>query len=391
MTQTPEPAARPVPPPRRRAITMWDFSWLLRRDHDENEYADVDAVLDQLAERGYDVVRIDAFPHWIAADDRGVRVEDVQALPQTDTFMWGNHRPVTVQPRAALLDFLTGLRARGLTAALSTWFTPDATGRSEQVRTPGDLARVWTETLDTIRDAGLLDTVEWVDLCNEWPLFVPSLHRAVCPAEDDAADGKYRSWTDAEVARADTFADAVRRTKAAHPTVPITLSYCTRGSELPSADDCMRLDTAAYDFTELHLWLSSVQEFVDETSFPNAYRETSQLAVHQRQVTALLDRRSGQWTGELAGLMDRWKAWADERGLPVWTTECWASVFWNPELPEAGPDPWRFVRESAETAVPMAVEKGWTGIATSNFSQPHHAGMWADAAWHRRMNDIVHG
>ncbi|MBW2293056.1 MAG: cellulase, partial [Deltaproteobacteria bacterium] len=42
---------------------MWDFSWATRRSGNEAEYADWDKVLDQLAERGYDNVRIDAFPH----------------------------------------------------------------------------------------------------------------------------------------------------------------------------------------------------------------------------------------------------------------------------------------------------------------------------------------
>jgi hypothetical protein len=64
-------------PLRRRAITRWDFSWLLRRDHDEAKYADVPRVLDELAERGYDVVRIDAS-----------RAGSPQQRPTLDHRMW---------------------------------------------------------------------------------------------------------------------------------------------------------------------------------------------------------------------------------------------------------------------------------------------------------------
>ena len=49
------------------AITMWDFSWLERRWPGAG-YEDWDRALDELAERGYDAVRIDAYPHLHAID-----------------------------------------------------------------------------------------------------------------------------------------------------------------------------------------------------------------------------------------------------------------------------------------------------------------------------------
>ena len=47
------------------AIAMWDFSWLERRWPGAG-YEDWDKVLDELAERGYNAVRIDAYPHLLA-------------------------------------------------------------------------------------------------------------------------------------------------------------------------------------------------------------------------------------------------------------------------------------------------------------------------------------
>jgi hypothetical protein len=47
------------------AIAMWDFSWLLRH-HRTGEFADWDQVLSGLCERGYNAIRIDAFPHLVA-------------------------------------------------------------------------------------------------------------------------------------------------------------------------------------------------------------------------------------------------------------------------------------------------------------------------------------
>ena len=59
----------------RFATAMWDFSWATRRFDNEAEYADWDRALDGLAERGYNNVRIDAFPHLIAADRDGAVVD----------------------------------------------------------------------------------------------------------------------------------------------------------------------------------------------------------------------------------------------------------------------------------------------------------------------------
>src|SRR5579875_1460475 len=49
------------------AITMWDFSWLERRWPGAG-YEEWDLALDGLVLRGYDAIRIDAYPHLVAAN-----------------------------------------------------------------------------------------------------------------------------------------------------------------------------------------------------------------------------------------------------------------------------------------------------------------------------------
>ena len=49
------------------AITMWEFSWIERRWPGAG-YEDWDQALTELTDRGYDAVRIDAFPHLMAWD-----------------------------------------------------------------------------------------------------------------------------------------------------------------------------------------------------------------------------------------------------------------------------------------------------------------------------------
>lgn len=368
---------------------MWDFSWLLRRSGQEAEYADVDGVLDQLAERGYDVVRIDAFPHWIAASNDGAVLEDVSALPQPPGFMWGNHEPVTVRPRQALLHFLRGLGDRGISAGLSTWFTPDTTDRAGQVASPEDLARVWLETLRVIRDAGLIGVVRYVDLCNEWPGWAPGVTRSIFGPGHDP-DAEKVPFRDDELARLDAYQSALDAVKAEFPQLPVTFSFFLRGPSAPLVTDMMRLDTSSFDFAEPHLWLSSgCPQFIRTTNYVDDYSsDVRNLTDHERLIHDHYFTDRAAHLAELAALLDDWQAWAGSRGLPLWTTEGWASIGWSPNLVE-GWDGWDYVKDVGAAAVELARQRGWQGICTSNFSQPHHVGMWADAAWHREQTDRI--
>ena len=55
---------------RNTAIAMWDFSWL-HRHHPAGSFEDWDRVLDGLVDRGYNAIRMDAFPALVAADSEG--------------------------------------------------------------------------------------------------------------------------------------------------------------------------------------------------------------------------------------------------------------------------------------------------------------------------------
>ncbi len=103
------------------AVAMWDFSWLTRREGKENEYADFDAILDDFISRGYDCIRLDAFPHLIANDNSGNNQDEFTMLPQSNQFMWGNHAAVTINPRQNLIVFMEKCQDRGIRLGLSTW------------------------------------------------------------------------------------------------------------------------------------------------------------------------------------------------------------------------------------------------------------------------------
>jgi len=372
------------------SVTMWEFSWLVRRDGAEAEYADWDRVLDELVERGYDCVRIDAFPHLVADGPDGRRIERFTVLPQPAHFMWGNHEPVLVEPRAGLVEFARKARDRGVRLGLSTWFNDDSAHRAASVVTVDDYARIWGETLALLDGEGLLDSVLWVDLCNEWPL--GEWARGAFPvifgaAVSDPASLLMRAWSDDETRAVGSYFDAIRPLKARYPGLRFTFSFAPIGT-----DKLFRLATDPFDVVETHIWLSTDSpDFTARTDFmPVLGGAPGTLQRHIDLVDEAYWPDRERWLADLARAMDAWAAWAEERNLPLITTEGWASVLYEDLPTPDGRSPWDYVKDVGEAAARLAVEKGWEGICSSNFAQPHFPGMWADAAWHRGVNDVIH-
>ena len=79
------------------AITMWDFSWLERRWPGAG-YEDWEQMLDELKERGYDAIRIDAYPHLVHADAD----KEWLLLPTSNQQNWGAPANIKVSPWPAL-------------------------------------------------------------------------------------------------------------------------------------------------------------------------------------------------------------------------------------------------------------------------------------------------
>lgn len=378
---------------------MWEFSWLLRREGRQREYADVERVLDELVERGYDCVRIDAFPHLVAADRNGLTSERFAVHPQPDHFMWGPHgRKTRVRdPGGALAAFLAAAADRAVAVGLSSWFNDDDEHRRLGIATPADLVRVWTETLDLLEKRNLLDGIAYVDLCNEFPGddWLPAAYEAIFGRRDGSVPSipgqalpRGRAWCPAQRAAVEGYYRAAAVLKKRWPGLAFTLS--TAGV----SESVFDVGYGDLDLIDAHIWLSStVREFADLTTFPlerHGFPAAWQLQVDSLDEVYWPDPAG--WHRRLGEVMRRWAALAAAQRRPLWTTEGWSHVFLDDNLVSpAGRHAWDYVKNVAEYAVPAACELGWAGICTSNFSQPHFPRLWADADWHRRMTRMIRG
>lgn len=390
----------------RFSVTMWEYSWLVQRNGiahrrpifgSEDEYADWDKVLDELCERGYDCVRIDAFPHLLAKGPNGESSEEFTMLPVDDHFMWGNHEEVTVAPRRGLVDFMRKCMERNIYVGLSSWYNDDLTHRKLTIHSPHDYARIWTETLNILSSEGLAEGIVWVDICNEFPLheWAPGAHSEIfgggqkIPAETGAS-GFNPPWDAESRAKFRHFlTESISEIRTAHPEMNYTFSLIN----FAAAESVAQIPTGVFDLLEPHIWTTDNASWREDTGMDMARSgdPMTSLRAFVKQFTSRFPSSLERCRKILKQEMDEWRVRASARKIPLVTTEGWATVFYEDTgEPPDGRD-WGWLKEVAEVAIDLALELEWQGICTSNFSEPHFEGMWGDVAWHRRMSSKIRG
>lgn len=350
------------------AITMWDFSWLERRWPGAG-YEDWDEALDDLRQRGYDAVRIDAYPHLVAADP----ARKWELLPVWNQQDWGSPALNRVRVQPHLNRFIEKCAQRGLKVGLSTWFRQDRDDTRLKIKTPQDLGNIWKSTLDSINEAGLLDHILYVDLCNEFPLTV----WALWVAPDQPENSVLRSSPDGQR----WMRDSIAVVRAAYPDLDYCFSFTTE------YDTWRQEDVSMHDFLELHLWMPHFTDFYQQVGYHYERFESTGYENMAQKAEALYRSRPDHWKAGLQAGINLFAEWSRVSGKPLITTECWGVVDYK-DWPLLS---WDWIKELCEFGVRQSSATGrWVAIATSNFCGPQFVGMWRDVDWHRQLTDVIH-
>ncbi len=349
------------------AIAMWDFSWLERRWPGAG-YEDWDIALDELAERGYNALRIDAYPHLVAAGAE----REWELLPEWSTNDWGAPARTRVTILPALLEFLEKCRSRKIFVGLSTWFRQDLQNHRLLIPTPASHASIWIETLDRIQEEGLIDVISFVDLCNEWPIDVWAPFFRVPAAES-------REW--AAPTPMHWMQEACGLVRTHFPALPLTFSLTTDPTSSHTASR-----PSGIDFLEPHIWMVTSSDFYQRINYNYERFDLSgygRLALHGE---ALYRSDPSHWQKILTDAIAQNAEWSRATGLPLVTTECWGVVDFK-DWPLLD---WGWVRELCEIGVEAAAATGcWAAMATSNFCGPQFRGMWRDVDWHQKQTTKI--
>jgi len=356
---------------RPRAITMWDFSWIERRWSGAG-YEDWPRVLDELVARGYDAVRIDAFPHLVATDPQ----REWTLVPVWNVQDWGSPAKVQVRLLPALHEFVRLCRDRGIRVGLSTWYREDEANTRLRISSAEVMAEQWNATLAGLSDAGLLDAILYVDLCNEWPgaLWCPFFH-------NQPPELTWGGWyTEASLTWMRAACGAVRR---AFPQLPVGFSF-----EIPDPAKLAGRDLAFLDYAEPHLWMAQANdgEFYKQVGYKYDRFSNDSYVALEAHGEPLYRSDPGRWQQALRQHILTRAAALQPHGLPLMTTECWGVVDFKDSLRMH----WDWVQELCRIGVETAAGTGqWLAIASSNFTGPQFHGMWRDVAWHREITALI--
>jgi len=377
------------------AIAMWDFSWILRH-HRYGEFDNWDRVLEGLAERGYNSIRMDAMPHMVAADTDGkIRQEFRCVKKDWKISLWGNDYTTTIRPREALLEFLPLCRKHNIRIGLATWFLPHNSGRSDIFLEDGGLYRAWFETLTFLEQHDLLHDVLYVDLLNEYPFWhgYDWLKKELDERSDiktfklnnpeaHIQDGEKKEGEKFNALQKDFYNDfasnLIKKLKGNFPGIDFYIS-------LDSGMKLKDIDLTEFAALDYHLW------FNHHGSIPGLSEISSR--DQSLDLASIYKGLQGHWNENKDSLVQ----WMDNRlttisetaakyDIPCGNTEGWGPISWydHPELD------WNWVKESADICIDLALKHdNYKFLCTSNFTHPQFKGMWEDIEWHRKITDHI--
>lgn len=348
------------------AITMWDFSWLERRWPGAG-YENIKDALKQLKERGYDAIRIDAYPHLISKDPK----KEYLLKPVWTTQDWGSPFINKVQIEPHFTEFLSICEDMNIKVGLSTWWREDEEQSYMSIKTPKDLAERWINVLDLVDDAGLMDTVLYLDVSNEFP------HPMWTPFKNDMDH-----WSSKEAQR--WMKETAAHIKRQYPDVPITFSFTWEVEK----EMWKKGSVDMLDFIDQHIWMtnSSKGRFYDKVGYNYERFDYTGYTNVALKAEKLYKEKPDYWNGLLVEQIQNAAEWSKRTKKPLATTECWGLVDYK-DFPMLN---WGYIKDLCALGTKEAAKtKRWNAIATSNFCGPQFKGMWRNIDWHLELTEII--
>jgi len=363
--------------PRRLTLVMWDRSYALRHAQG-GAFQNYDRVLDEAAERGYNTLRLDPMLQWV---DLGQPERELHWPDPKQPFMpWNWNTEVTGPVGSWIIDFMEKLLSRNLWYTLSAWWFCGEHQGPTPLRVPRshlEAAEMWRQALEQYRQRFGFDRLVYVDIANEVPYFLPGFLDSM--KKETGAGWDRPQFTEKQVAfLAADLNESVKLLAREFPELRFTASIHgdLRWLQVPLEFDC--LDVHFYADADAR-WSARTRfaEFMPILYTADAWHKefSDRCAKTHQAIAPMLRARQRQ---KLAAFAD----WAAERGMPLTTTESWASWYYfdSPNLD------WGWLLEWAAWSVEDALEFGMWGWTPHNYCQPQFKN-WQDVRWHQKLTE----
>ncbi len=381
--------------PSRLTIAMWDYSWL-NKHYPGGEYENYDKVCDELVERGFNTVRIDAFPLVIGKlEDKGQMVT-IAGDPLRN---WGasdkdrKHAVVS-----ELTEFMKVCKKKNISVILSSW----GKGAAEFPDIRKDFTRreyfwkAWEKVLELLKENDLLSHVVYVDFDQEFPYFspvAPELNRLgqvkskelrSAPEAMEAAGSVRNSfrklkWNDAQMKFVRNYMNStLTHFQWKYPELRFTFSLTSFWEEVRA----MNLKT--FDVLELHFWMTQSERFSSRSGFGGLKKDRG-----EHNYKDYMDRINKTMHSVRPMLMKdmhnrlKWaKEWSEEIAAPLVTTEAWGP-WWHMDHKDLT---WKWLYDWCEEGMQLSSDYGFWGTTPWNFSHPYWDN-WENVEWYQKVNN----
>jgi hypothetical protein len=371
--------------PRRMTIAMWDFSWLYGH-YQGGPFEDFDHAIDELKQRGFNTVRIDAFP--LLVDSLARQGQKQYRKPADPMATWGHsEKDVEHDVPGELLDFMRTAKRKGVFVILSSW----GQGPKEAYAKREDFWRAWERVLDLLKENDLLSIVVYVDFDQEFPCFSPfasELERlgkeppkgpAVSDAQAmEAAARQDSAWNAAQTSFVrDYFNETLKHFQSHYPELRFTFSLTGFWKEVRA------MEVKSLDVLELHIWISSPR-FENRALSGNLVKDRNMKQDHKdymRRVRAAMQSVRPMLLGEMHNQLAFTRDWSRELAAPVVVTEAWGP-WWHMDHADLE---WDWLYDWCEQCMGLSSEYDFWGSTPWNFSHPYWKN-WSNVPWYRKVN-----
>lgn len=368
--------------PSRLTIAMWDYSWL-NQHYKGGFYEDYNKVCDELIERGFNTVRIDAFPLVIGKMENNEQEVTIEGDPLRN---WGasdkdrKHAVVT-----ELIEFMKITKEKNISVILSSWGLgaiefPDI---RKDYANPEDHWKAWEKVLDILKENDLLSHVVYVDFDQEFPFFSPvrpELDRLGKVKNAGSINGSFDrlNWNPEQMKFVRNYLNStLNHFQGKYPELRFTFSLTSFWKEIRA------MNIKTFDVLELHFWLNQSQRFTSRTGFPGLKKDRG-----DHDYKDYMDRLEKTMLSSRPMLMKdmhnrlSWaKEWSEEIGAPLTTTEVWGP-WWHMDHEDLT---WKWLYDWCEDGMQLSSDYQLWGTTPWNYSHPYWEN-WTNVEWYNKVN-----